>query len=336
MAADLIEVIRRTARECGFSGVVRVDRGGDDPVRTAFGLADRRHGTPNRPETRFGIASGTKGFTALAVMSLVADGTITLDTPARSLLGDDLPLVDDAVTVEHLLAHRSGIGDYVDESEVGDVNDHVLSVAAHTLATTESYLAAIDGLPQREPPGTVFRYNNGGYVVLALVAERAGGMPFQEVLDERVIRPAGLTDTAFDRSDELPGDVAIGYLHDHGLRSNVFHLPVVGSGDGGLITTAADVRRLWGAFCADAIVAADARAMMTEPRSDVPDLGMRYGLGFWLHASTAAVILEGMDAGVSFRSVHDPVTATTATVIGNTSSGAWPMARTLEAALGLS
>ena len=48
-------------------------------------------------------------------MSLIEDGTLELATTARSVLGDDLPLIDDDVTIEHLLAHRSGIGDYLDE-----------------------------------------------------------------------------------------------------------------------------------------------------------------------------------------------------------------------------
>jgi hypothetical protein len=52
---------------------------------------------------------------------------------------------------------------------------------------------------------------------------------------------------------------------------------------------------------------------------------MRYGLGFWLHRSNDVVILEGSDAGVSFRSVHDPARAITHTVISNTADGAWPM-----------
>jgi CubicO group peptidase (beta-lactamase class C family) len=81
-------------------------------VAKAFGLADRAHEIANTVDTVFAIASGTKGFTALTVMSLVQDGAISLSTTARSVLGGDLPLIDDAVTVEHLLAHRSGIGDY--------------------------------------------------------------------------------------------------------------------------------------------------------------------------------------------------------------------------------
>jgi CubicO group peptidase (beta-lactamase class C family) len=52
---------------------------------------------------------------ALTVVSLIEEGRLELDTPARSVLAEDLPLVGDNVTVEHLLSHRSGIGDYIDE-----------------------------------------------------------------------------------------------------------------------------------------------------------------------------------------------------------------------------
>jgi hypothetical protein len=61
----------------------------------------------------------------------------------------------------------------------------------------------------------------------------------------------------------------------------------------------------------------------------VPSESKRYGLGFWLHESTDTVLLEGFDAGVSFRSAHDPHTRLTHTVVSNTSGGAWPLARHL-------
>jgi hypothetical protein len=67
-----------------------------------------------------------------------------------------------------------------------------------------------------------------------------------------------------------------------------------------------------------------------RPRSNVPAEGMRYGLGFWLHATGPAVVLEGYDACVSFRTVHDPDSDTTYTVIANWSDGAWPITRSLD------
>jgi CubicO group peptidase (beta-lactamase class C family) len=318
---DLIDGI---AADVGFSGAIRVDLDGSLAVQRAYGLAHRGLGVPNTVDTQFAIASGSKGLTALAVMSLVERGELDMDTPARSLLGDDLPLIDDRVTVEQLLAHRSGIGDYLDEDELDDNNDYVLSVPVHELATTEQFLAVLDGYPMKYDPGERFNYCNGGFVVLALLAERASGVPFHDLVDERVCRPAGMTDTAFLRSDELPGRAAVCYLHDDGLRSNVLHLPVRGNGDGGIYTTAADVHALWDALFAGRIVSLDTAAEMVRPRSDVPDESTSYGLGFWLDDSTNAVRLLGGDAGVGFVSTHHRDRRFTATVLCNQTRGSWP------------
>jgi CubicO group peptidase (beta-lactamase class C family) len=319
------------AAETRFSGVVRVD-GADGTFVKAYGLAHRGHGIPNEPDTRFAIASGTKGMTALVVVSLVEEGTLELATTARSLLGDDLPLIGDEVTVEHLLAHRSGIGDYVDEDAAPALDEYLLSVPVHELATTEEYVAAIDGFPPKFAPDERFSYCNAGYVVLALIAERASGVPFHELVTGRVSEPAGMRDTEFLRSDELPGRAALGYLSVDGPRTNVLHLPVRGSGDGGIYSTAADIRSLWEAFFAGAIVSEEWVREMVRPRSDPPNQPKRYGLGYWLHQSTDTVILEGYDAGVSFRSLHDPTADETRTVISNTTDGAWPIAKYLETA----
>jgi len=327
---ELDAVVNDVADETRFSGAVRADVGGD--TRTwVFGMADRRHHVANTPDTRFGIASGTKGFTALTVMSLVESGDIGLDTTAREVLGDDLPLIDDAVTVEQLLAHRSGIGDYLDESRLGDINDHVLTVPVHELWSTEQYRQVLDGFPQVFAPGDRFAYNNSGYVVLALIAERVARVRFDELVRQRVCTAAGLARTGFEASDELPPDVALGYLGPDGFGTNIFHLPLLGSGDGGMFTTVADMHRFWQQLFAGGIVTAGTVRLMTTPRSDVPDEGMRYGLGFWLADAGATVTLEGYDAGVSFRSSHDPTNGDTFTVASNTSGGAWPVARAIGA-----
>jgi CubicO group peptidase (beta-lactamase class C family) len=326
MHGAIEEVVRRTA----FSGVVRVERGGAVVFAKAYGLADRGHAIPNTLDTRFAIASGAKGLTALTVMSLVQDGTVELRTPARSVLGGDLPLIDDAVTIQHLLAHRSGIGDYLDENAGHEVTDYVMPVPVHQLSTTEDYLAVLEGHPTAFPPDERFEYCNGGYVVLALIAERISGVPFHELVRVRVCEPAGMTQTAFLRSDELPGDAAIGYLTVDEPRTNVLHLPVRGSGDGGIYSTPEDFGSFWRALFEGRIVARERVDEMIRPRSTTEDGSKRYGLGFWLHASSDAVWLEGHDAGVSFDSQHDPATDTTYTVISNSSEGAWPVSRLLS------
>ncbi len=326
---DLVETLDRIALETSFSGAVRVDRGDDVLLAKAYGYAHRGYRIANTVDTQFAIASGTKGLTALAVVSLIEDGQLEWDTRARSVLGQDLPLINDAVTVEHLLAHRSGIGDYLDESGDHPITDYVLPVPVHELATTEQYLAVLHGRPTAFEPDEQFSYCDGGYVVLSLIAERTSGIPFHELVRQRVCEPAGMHDTEFLRSDELPRGAALGYLSIDGGRTNVFHLPVLGSGDGGIYSTVADINSLWRGLFDGRIVSRAGVAQMVRPRSDAPSASMRYGLGFWLDGSGSAVMLEGYDAGVSFRSVYDPVSRIAHTVVANTSEGAWPLTRHL-------
>jgi CubicO group peptidase (beta-lactamase class C family) len=329
---DLAAAVQAVAEETRLSGVVRVDRTGREPFAAAYGFADRAHRVPFTVDTRVGVASGAKAFTGLTVMRLVEDGVLALDTRARDLLGDDLPLIDDAVTVEHLLAHRSGIGDYLDEDAMESIADYVMPVPVHRLDSAEAYLAVLDGHPQAFRPGERFAYNNGAFVVLALLAERAaGGVTYAELVRARVTEPSLMADTGFVRTDAVPGGVATGYLDVTGLRTNVLHLPVLGVGDGGLTTTVADVRRLWEALFAGRIVPSEWVARMTTPSGDFPPGERRYGLGFWLAPAGAAVQLEGYDAGISFRSVYDPATGGSWTVVSNTSDGAWPVVRGLAA-----
>jgi CubicO group peptidase (beta-lactamase class C family) len=326
----LAESVDQIAASTGFAGVVRVDRAGGSSFAGAYGLAHRGYHIANRVDTRFGIASGTKGITALTVMTLVEQGELELATTARSVLGDDLPLIDEGVNVEHLLTHRSGIGDYVDEEAIEAPIEYVMPVPVHQLASTENYLRVLAGHRQAFAAGEQFSYNNSAFVVLALIAERVSGTPFERLIQERVCRPAGMRDTAFLRSDEPTGRSALGYLDAHGLRTNLLHLPVLGSGDGGISSTAADIRALWVALFSGRIVSLERLAEIVQPRSEVPSESRRYGLGLWLHRTSNAVMLEGSDAGVSFRTLHEPVAQLTYTVLSNTTAGAWPIARHLD------
>jgi len=324
----LADAIDECATSTNFSGVVRVDRLGEPTIARAYRHANRAASIPNTVDTVFAAASATKSLTALAVVRLIERGEISLSTNARSVLGDDLPLIDASVTVEHLLAHRSGIGDYLDEDAGLQLSDYLMPVPVQDLATTEQFVPVLDGHPQKFAPGSSFSYCNAGFVVLALIAERVSGTPFHDLVETEVCARAGMRNTSFLRSDELPGGVAIGYLDGHRLRTNVFHLPVRGNGDGGIYTTLDDVHAFWRALYAGDIVARTWVDTMTAPHSDVSP-SMQYGYGFWIQRAGGAARLEGNDAGVSFLSACDRDGRYTHTVIGNDTEGAWPLARLL-------
>ncbi len=79
---DLNNRLGTAAEQLHFNGAVRVDDA-DTVIELAFGLADRAHALVNTPQTQFALASGSKAFTALAVLSLVAERTMGLDDPVR-------------------------------------------------------------------------------------------------------------------------------------------------------------------------------------------------------------------------------------------------------------
>ncbi len=329
--SELHRRVDETAARTGFAGVVRLERAGAVVLDAAYGLADRSHGIAMTTDNQLGMASGSKTFTALVVLRLVEEGLLSLSTTARQILGIDLPLIEDDVTIEHLLSHRSGIGDYLDEDEF-DSEDYVLPVSAHRLVTTEDFVPILDGYPTKFRAGDRFSYCNGGYVVLALIAERVCGRSYHDLVRELVCVPAGMADTEFLRSDALPGRAALGYVEVEGQwRTNVFSLPVIATGDGGMYTTTADMARFWTALMSGRIVRVETLADMRTARSE-PDPGESrcYGLGFWLQADSPQITMSGADAGVSFWSSHHPERGRTATVISTSIGGAWPVVGTVE------
>lgn len=323
------ESLDHAAVEALFSGVIRLDRDDEVEFSAAYGLAHRGLQWPNTVNTQFAVASGGKGFTALMVISLIVDGVLSLESPARTFLGNDLPLVPGDVTVMHLLTHRSGIGDYLG-GEGSAPTDYVLSSPVHELDSTEGFLIELDGHPAEFTAGERFAYCDAGYVLLALIAERATGIPYHDLVEERVFRPAEMLDTAFLRADEPSGRMALGYLYPGGLRTNAFHLPIRGNGDGGVYTTAADMHAFWTALFRGSIVPGDWVEQIIRESSVVADEDARFGLGMWLSSTGSTVKLVGSDAGVSFYSAHDPIDERTGTVISNTTDGAWSLVQRIR------
>ena len=199
----------------------------------------------------------------------------------------------------------------------------------HAFVRSADYAPLLAALPQVFPPGERYAYNNGGYVMLGMIVERLTGS-FHDAVAERVLRPAGMSESGFFRSDDLPPRTALGYLQDG--RTNVLHLPVIGAGDGGIYLTVGDCGRFWEALRAGSIVdGATVEAMTTVVTPDAEG-GAAYGRGFWLSPDGDHVWLEGMDAGVSAQTGWIRSSNVTYAVLSNTSSGAWPLATTIVAA----
>lgn len=301
LTADAVRALDRRlqamAAADGLSGTVLLTHRGETVLEGCYGLADRAAGLPVTPRTRFGLASVSKMFTAVAVADQVAAGRLAFDRPVVDVLppGRRPATLRDDVTVHHLLCHTSGLADYFEEDE--DTPGHDDDYAAlwrdrpcYRMERPADFLPLFGDRPPYRPPGRRYQYSNAGFIVLALVVEEVAGRPFTDVVSERVLLRAGMSSSGYLRSDAVEPDVAVGYLPgpspDGPWRTNVFSVPVVGGGDGGALATARDLDRFLLAYD-DGTLLGDQRDVVLAPHATMDGeagrAGFRSGYGVHLY-----------------------------------------------------
>lgn len=313
-----------------FSGVLSIRKHGEPLFVRAFGLADRSAGIANTPDTRFGIASGGKTFTAAAICQLVDRRKLAFDARLKDVLDIDFPYFDPQVSVHHLLTHTSGIPDYFDE-EVDD--DYA---ALWTFQPNYRFRCAADFLPMfrckemKFAPGARWAYSNAGYLVLGLVIEKVTGQNFCRYVEENIFTPAGMADTGYYPLDRLPPGTACGYIEDEGggWHTNIYSIPIVGQADGGSFTTAADIEKFWQALLAGRLMSQATREIMFTPHCSRGDKSRNgfYGYGLWMEVEAGqpkSISMVGEDPGWAFYSVHHPSSQVGLTLLANRVDSAW-------------
>ena len=224
---------------------------------------------------------------------------LDLATTARSLLGDDLPLIADDVTVEHLLAHRSGIGDYLDEEAGHDITDYVMPVPVHELATTEQFLAVLDGHPdQCSRPASGSRTTTAATSCSRCWPNGRAASPSTTWCGTRVCEPGGHGRHRVPALRRAPGRAALG-LPDR-RRPADERVPPPGARQRRrrhLLDRRRPQRVLGARSSPDGSSPPAGVAEMVRPRSDGPEESKRYGLGFRLHETTDAVRPRGVRRG---------------------------------------
>ncbi len=323
------DLVMSLAARQNFSGAVQVANAQSILLSEAFGAADRAAGIRNTIETRFGIASGTKLVTALAAGALIDDGVLAFDDRLVDVVSAPLPGISAAVTIGHLLTHTSGVYDYLDEDVVTDAEQFQLPIPPSSLLTPRDYLPMLVAGPAKFEPGARFSYSNGGYVLLGIALEEVARASFHALVEERVLGPCGMTASGFFRFDRLPAHVSTGYLETG--RTNVGVLPIVGGPDGGMFATTQDIDRLWRGFLGGRILFPETTSIFLEKATATSTPQSYYGRGHWIHDDGTRTVrfIVGQDAGVSFRS-NAYADGTIATVVSNSSKGAWPMIRAID------
>lgn len=327
MTTKLKEAIQRAANNYSFSGVVAITRGSTEVYQDSFGFRDVKNRLPNNPETKFGIASGTKFFTALGIGRLIDEGLLSLTTTMEEIEVNFRGFIDEKATILNLLTHTSGVYDYYDEEEITDFDNFFVEIPWYQLTTPSDYLPLFDNRPMKFRSDERYSYSNGGFVLLGVIIEKVSGQLYRDFLTENVLTPAGMHDSGFFAFNDLPENTASGYLEDQ-VITNIYNLPIRGGGDGGMYTTSGDLSSFWKALFSHKILSpglTDAY-LKTYWKFDESD---GYGCGVYKKIDDSAYSIVGGDAGVGFFSKYIVKENMTISVLSNVTNGEEGMVKSI-------
>lgn len=206
---DQVEEILNAYHDQGlFNGSVLVAKKGEVIFKGGFGEADKSWNIPNSTDTKFRIASSTKQFTAALILKLVEEGELELKGKVTDYLADYPPEQGNKITIHHLLSHTSGIPSYTTPAFMAnEVRDPF---------TPDSLVGLFSALELQFEPGSRWSYSNSGYILLGAIIEAVTGKPYQNVLQEYILNPLGLTQTGYDNYRDIVTHKATGYINTPG------------------------------------------------------------------------------------------------------------------------
>ena len=233
-----------------------------------YGHRDLARRITATPETIYNIASNSKQFTAACVLLLQQDGKLNIDDK----LSKYLPAFPngDKITIHEVLDHTSGLTDYLDMID-------------NATLTPAKVHAAVYKTKLKFRPGSKFEYSNTNYIVAGLVVEKVAGMPFDDFLRSRIIKPLGLHSTTVGTAPMDLAGGAVGYTVVKGrtVPTAPQTVAILDFPDGGINSTALDIARWDDALDTGHVMNKKLLALMFTPSpfrdSDWPGFG--YGLG---------------------------------------------------------
>jgi D-alanyl-D-alanine carboxypeptidase len=300
--ADLDAFIGRVVADQKAIGVtVGVMQDGKVIFTKGFGVADAARQTPVGTDTLFAIGSVTKQFTCAVALQLEQEGKLSLDDRV-SRYREDLGHSGE-ITLRDLGNHVSGYRDYYPL-------DFVDRPMAKNIAE-DDLLKTFTRKPLDFPPGSRYSYSNTGYLLLGHIASLVSRKPFDEVLQDRILKPLALTSTRFEPERGGPG-LALGYTQ-FGLGPSELAVPEgkgwIGAA-GGLWSTPVDLMKWDLALMDGEVVNATSWKAMTTPRELTGGRTSAYGCGLQLRDRGTQLVLAHTGGVSGFGATNAMIPAT--------------------------
>ena len=203
LAADFDKILSTQFKSDGPGCAAIVAYKGEIIYKKAFGLANIENAVPMKPDMIFRIGSITKQFTAIAILRLMEQGKLDLQDELTKYI-PDYPVNGKKITIEHLLTHTSGIKSYTGMEEFD------ATVQGKDMKVDE-LITFFKNKPMDFDPGTNWRYNNSGYVLLGAVIEKITGKPYGEYIEETIFKPLGMKNSLYGSNSKIIPNRASGY-----------------------------------------------------------------------------------------------------------------------------
>lgn len=275
----------------GFAVGVAVN--GVPKYRRSVGVASIELPVELSPTIRMRIGSTSKQFCALAIMLLAEEGRLSIDDTPRQHV-PELPEWAETFTIRHLLSQTSGMRDSFDLL--------FQTCGPGIITPPETPLQILCGVDSVNfAPGSTWRYNNAGYVVLSEIVERVSRVPFGEFLKARIFEPIGMTDTLLRPvdTDMVPNSASLHVPLPTGSWSRgVFGVPL--RGEGGIVSTVDDMLR-WLAHMAQPTVGSP--ESWKQIRTSYATHGYGFGLMVQKHRGLDILHHPGAVAGGSSQAL---------------------------------
>ena len=257
----------------------------------AYGIADLEHNVPATTDTVFRVASMSKQFCSAAAMLLINEGRATREDSVRKWL-PDAPEAWQTITLHHLLSHTSGMPDLNPED----------GFVFETTMSNDEFLKALYKKALKRKPGEKFEYSNPGYSVLGLIVGKIAGKPLEQVVQERILAPAGMDRTRYYTPGGLVPNRAMGYQRKADTLENaLFIRPPMMQGSGGLMSTVVDFAKWDAALYTDNPLPKAVRDVIWAAQANV-DEDDKYGYGWFLRTKNGKHILRHSGGTIGFTS----------------------------------
>lgn len=331
-----LDYLDKIQKELLFSGAFYAQKG-NETLKGSNGFANRSEKIVNKVNTRFGIASGCKLFTSVAICLLVEAGKISFETKLKDCLDIDFPYFDKDITIYHLLTHTSGVPDYFNEEIMDDFELLWKSSPMYHIRSPKDFLPMFQYEKMQDNLDSSFRYNNTGYILLGLIVEHVTKCSFTEFVEEHIFRKVGMKNSGYFEMDRLPEQTALGYIEDSDgtWKTNIYSVPAKGGPDGGAFVSVEDMVRFWQVLSNHQLLSLEMTQQLLMPREVVDEEeNIYYGYCGYMELDDSKNVVKyiqmGYDPGVNFRAVHYPETKTTIVVCSNESGGAYELLKEIE------